>query len=74
MTLEEFKKIYYMEYAHRMYGRFLGLVYAIPAVVILARERYLTKQQGGRAAKAILPAGMHGRLGILGFCLLGQVV
>ena len=31
MSLEEFKFIYWMEYAHRMWGRALGLVFAVPA-------------------------------------------
>ena len=31
MTLEEFKFIYWMEYAHRMWGRALGFVFAVPA-------------------------------------------
>ena len=32
MTLSEFKRIFYMEYAHRMWGRSIGLVFFIPAV------------------------------------------
>ncbi|XP_077992428.1 heme A synthase COX15-like [Glandiceps talaboti] len=32
MTLEEFKWIFYMEYTHRMWGRAIGLVFALPAV------------------------------------------
>jgi heme a synthase len=31
MSMDEFKFIYWMEYAHRMWGRALGLVFAIPA-------------------------------------------
>ena len=31
MSLEEFKFIYWMEYAHRMWGRALGFVFAVPA-------------------------------------------
>ena len=31
MSLEEFKSIWWMEYAHRMSGRTIGLVYALPA-------------------------------------------
>ncbi|GFR49456.1 hypothetical protein Agub_g11516, partial [Astrephomene gubernaculifera] len=37
MTLEEFKFIYWMEYAHRMWGRFLGLAFALPAAFFAAR-------------------------------------
>ena len=31
MTLEEFKKIWYMEYVHRMLGRTIGAVFFVPA-------------------------------------------
>ena len=31
MSLDDFKFIYRMEYAHRMWGRVLGLVFAVPA-------------------------------------------
>ncbi|XP_070540473.1 heme A synthase COX15-like [Ptychodera flava] len=34
MTLEEFKWIFYMEYTHRMWGRAIGLVFALPAVYL----------------------------------------
>lgn len=32
MTVGQFKFIYWMEYAHRMWGRALGAVFAVPAV------------------------------------------
>ncbi|XP_031784398.1 cytochrome c oxidase assembly protein COX15 homolog isoform X1 [Nasonia vitripennis] len=32
MTLEEFKRIWWMEYAHRMWGRLIGVVFIVPAV------------------------------------------
>lgn len=31
MTLSEFKFIWYMEYAHRMWGRLIGAAFIIPA-------------------------------------------
>ena len=37
MRLDEFKFIYWMEYAHRMWGRALGLVFALPAAYFVAR-------------------------------------
>lgn len=30
MTLNEFKFIYFWEYGHRMFGRFLGVAFAVP--------------------------------------------
>ena len=38
MTLAEFKRIYWMEHAHRVYGRLLGLFVVLPATVFLAKR------------------------------------
>ena len=37
MSLDEFKFIFWMEYAHRMWGRVLGLVFAVPATYFVYR-------------------------------------
>ena len=42
MTLAEFKKIYYMEYIHRVWGRVIGLSFALPGVYFIARRRVST--------------------------------
>ena len=39
MTLSEFKKIYYMEWTHRLWGRFIGMAFVLPAVYFVARKR-----------------------------------
>ena len=39
LTLDGFKRIFYMEYAHRMWGRLTGLVIMLPAVYFWARGR-----------------------------------
>lgn len=36
MTVDQFKFIYWMEYAHRMWGRALGAVFAVPAAYFAA--------------------------------------
>jgi hypothetical protein len=36
MTLEEFKFIYFWEYAHRMMGRCIGFAYALPAAYFIS--------------------------------------
>ena len=38
MTLEEFKVIYYWEYAHRILGRVLGLLFLIPFIFIYLKK------------------------------------
>ena len=39
MTLDEFKNIYFWEYLHRLLGRLMGLVYAIPFFVFLFKNK-----------------------------------
>ena len=39
MTVDEFKFIYHMEYGHRMLGRILGVVFAVPGIYFAARRR-----------------------------------
>ena len=46
MTLPEFKEIFWWEYVHRLWGRLIGLVFALPFLWFLLR---------GRLAKGLLP-------------------
>jgi heme a synthase len=39
MTLDEFKSIYFWEYAHRLLGRLIGVAFAVPFIWFLARRR-----------------------------------
>ncbi|KAG8901896.1 hypothetical protein FRB99_005016 [Tulasnella sp. 403] len=43
ITLEEFKSIFYMEYSHRVLGRFIGLVYVVPLAFFIASRRLSPK-------------------------------
>jgi len=43
MTLAAFKGIYWWEWAHRLLGRLLGVVFAVPFVVFLAMRRLPTR-------------------------------
>lgn len=38
MTMSEFKFIYFWEYMHRLWARFMGLVFAIPFFIFLIRK------------------------------------
>lgn len=38
MTLDEFKRIYWMEHAHRVYGRLIGLFVILPATFFVAKK------------------------------------
>ncbi len=39
MNLEEFKKIYYMEWLHRQWGRFIGMSFVVPAIYFVSRRK-----------------------------------
>jgi len=58
LTLSDFKYIFFWEYFHRMWGRTIGLVYALPALYFLKK---------GWVTRAMKP-----RLGIYGGLILFQ--
>lgn len=45
MSFDDFKFIYWMEYAHRMWGRALGIIFALPFSYFL-RKGYITPRLG----------------------------
>ncbi|XP_017462505.1 PREDICTED: cytochrome c oxidase assembly protein COX15 homolog [Rhagoletis zephyria] len=66
MTLEEFKFIYMMEYIHRMWGRGIGAVFAIPAIYFW-RRGYFTNA----TKKYILVLGaLIGLQGLMGWFMV----
>lgn len=60
MTLEEFKSIYWMEWIHRLWGRFIGLSFVLPVAYFVAR-----KQVSRPMAWRLL--GIAGLIGFQGF-------
>ena len=66
MTLSEFKKIYYMEWTHRLWGRFVGLSFAIPALYFIARG----KVSRPMALRITGIAGLIGFQGVLGWWMV----
>ncbi|KAL3479929.1 cytochrome oxidase assembly protein-domain-containing protein [Aspergillus californicus] len=60
MTLSEFKSIYYMEWIHRLWGRFVGMSFVLPAIFFVARKR-VSKPM------ALRLAGIAGLIGFQGF-------
>lgn len=64
MPLSEFKRIFYIEWAHRLLGRLIGFVFLLPLIYFIAR---------GRIERALLPklvgifllGGLQGALGWL---------
>lgn len=62
MTVEEFKFIYWMEYAHRMWGRALGLVFAVPAAYFAARG-FIQRPLAARLSLLFVMGGTQGLVG-----------
>lgn len=60
MDLSEFKSIYYMEWIHRIWGRFVGLSFVIPAAYFVAK-RQVSKPM------ALRLGGIAGLIGFQGF-------
>ncbi|KAI1175197.1 cytochrome c oxidase assembly protein COX15 [Nemania sp. FL0916] len=60
MDLAEFKKIYYMEWTHRLWGRVIGLSFVIPTAYFIARRRVSVPM-------ACTLAGISGLIGFQGF-------
>jgi heme a synthase len=62
MSLEDFKFIYWMEYAHRMWGRALGFLFAFPFAYFVAKG-YVTHQLGLRLSALFALGGGQGLIG-----------
>ncbi|KAI0105225.1 cytochrome c oxidase assembly protein COX15 [Nemania sp. FL0031] len=60
MDLDEFKKIYYMEWTHRLWGRFIGLSFVLPTAYFIARRRVSVRMAWNLV-------GISGLIGFQGF-------
>ncbi|KAK4958283.1 Cytochrome c oxidase assembly protein cox15 [Elasticomyces elasticus] len=60
MTVEEFKKIYWMEWTHRLWGRVVGITFLVPTLYFIARKRVSAPM-----ARRLL--GICGLIGFQGF-------
>ncbi|KAF4125552.1 cytochrome c oxidase assembly protein subunit 15 [Geosmithia morbida] len=62
MTLDEFKKIYFMEWTHRLWGRVIGLSFALPSLYLVARRR-VTPLMGANLLGISALIGFQGFIG-----------
>ncbi|KAL2149331.1 hypothetical protein VTH82DRAFT_8679 [Thermothelomyces myriococcoides] len=60
MTLAEFKKIYYMEWTHRLWGRVVGLTFVLPTIYFIVRRRVTRRM-------AVNLVGISALIGFQGF-------
>ena len=62
MTLTEFKEIFYVEWAHRLLGRLIGLAVFVPMIYFIVRKRISSKLLPKLVIMLIL-GGLQGALG-----------
>lgn len=62
MTLTEFKEIFYVEWAHRLLGRLIGLAVFVPMIFFIVRKRISTKLLPKLIIMLVL-GGLQGALG-----------
>jgi heme a synthase len=62
MTLAQFKWIFFWEYLHRLWGRLIGVVFAVPFLYFLLRGR-VSRRLAPRLAGLFVLGGLQGALG-----------
>lgn len=62
MTLDEFKFIFFWEWAHRLLGRLIGVVYALPLLWFAVR-RAIPRGYGVRLSALLALGGLQGAVG-----------
>ncbi|THY10764.1 cytochrome c oxidase assembly protein-like protein cox15 [Aureobasidium pullulans] len=68
MTMEEFKQIYWMEWIHRLWGRFIGITFLLPTAYFIARRRV----SAGMAFKLTGICGLIGFQGVIGWWMVAS--
>ncbi|KAK8034675.1 cytochrome oxidase assembly protein [Apiospora rasikravindrae] len=68
MDLAEFKKIYFMEWAHRLWGRVIGMSFVLPTIYFVARRR-VTKRM---ALNLVGISGLIGFQGAIGWWMVAS--
>jgi len=62
MELADFKNIYWLEFSHRLWGRFIGIAFLVPFVVF-AIQRRIDKPLGLKLGVLFILGGAQGALG-----------
>ena len=62
MTLGEFKSIYWLEYLHRLWGRFIGIAFLVPCLYFALRRR-IGRALIPKLAMLFALGGLQGALG-----------
>jgi len=66
MNLEEFKQIYFMEWAHRLWGRVVGITFLLPTAYFIVRRRVTSRM----ALRLTGICGLIGFQGLIGWWMV----
>jgi cytochrome c oxidase assembly protein subunit 15 len=66
MTLADFKTIFFWEWLHRLWGRLIGIVFALPLLWFLLRRRI----PSGLAPRLVFILALGGAQGLLGWVMV----
>lgn len=66
MQLGDFKRIFFWEYVHRVFGRLIGLAFAVPYFVFLMRRSL----RGWEAVRGLVALVLGGAQGVLGWYMV----
>jgi cytochrome c oxidase assembly protein subunit 15 len=62
MSLDAFKDIYYWEWIHRLWGRLIALVFAVP-LIVFAVHREINRTLAGKLVTILILIGFQGFIG-----------
>jgi cytochrome c oxidase assembly protein subunit 15 len=62
MSVAEFRQIFWLEYVHRLWGRLIGLAFALPFLWFLLRGR-ITRELAPKLVALFVLGGLQGALG-----------
>ncbi|KAG9246857.1 cytochrome c oxidase assembly protein-like protein cox15 [Calycina marina] len=66
MDMDDFKKIYFMEWTHRLWGRVIGLSFVLPAIYFVARRKVSAKM----SMRLLGISGLIGFQGAIGWWMV----
>lgn len=68
ISLEEFKSIFWWEYIHRLFGRFIGLVFFVPFVYFWIKKKF----DAPLLKKVLIVFALGGLQGVLGWYMVAS--
>jgi cytochrome c oxidase assembly protein subunit 15 len=72
MTLAEFKRIFWIEYVHRLWGRLIGVAFLVPFVVFLVKGAFRGVAGHAVLARLLAVFALGGVQGVIGWFMVAS--